>query len=115
VSTFFHPHLPFANHMHDLDARQNDARTPKILEAHHRFDDTFDGPVILFDNVIQVLALANPDRRFPLGIDGLKRCKVGPAFIYGDRLWRAVLVDRVFKISSRGNFFAGASDKFFIP
>jgi hypothetical protein len=33
--------------MHDLDAGQNDARAPKILEAQHRFRDPFDGPVIL--------------------------------------------------------------------
>jgi hypothetical protein len=35
-------HLPFANHVHHLDAGQNDARTPETLEAHHRLDDAFE-------------------------------------------------------------------------
>ena len=40
-------HLPFADHMHDFDACQDDAGAAKILEAHHRLDDAFDGTVIL--------------------------------------------------------------------
>jgi hypothetical protein len=47
MGTFFHPHLPFADHMHKLDSGQNDARAPEILETQHRFRDAFDGPVIL--------------------------------------------------------------------
>jgi hypothetical protein len=47
-------------------------RAPKILEAHHRFRDPCDGPVILLHNVVQGLALPNLDRCFPLGIDRLK-------------------------------------------
>ncbi|MBB5448174.1 hypothetical protein HDG38_006821 [Paraburkholderia sp. WSM4177] len=48
-------HLRFANHVHHLDAGQNDARTPETLEAHDRLDDTFDGAVILLDDVVQIL------------------------------------------------------------
>jgi hypothetical protein len=50
-------HLPFADNMHDLDPGQHDERTPKILEFPHRFDDAFDGAVVLLDGVVQILAL----------------------------------------------------------
>ena len=71
MGAFFNLHLSFPNHMHDLDAGQSDARAPKTLETQHRFRDAFDGPVILFDNVVQVLALPDLDRCFLLGIDRL--------------------------------------------
>ena len=53
-------HLSLADHVRDLDAGQDDARTPEILEPHHRFDNAFDGPVILLDNVVQVFVFAGP-------------------------------------------------------
>jgi hypothetical protein len=37
--------------------------------------------VILLDNVVQVLALLNPDRCFPPGIDRLKGRQIRAAFI----------------------------------
>ncbi|MGF6483090.1 hypothetical protein QFZ91_005317 [Paraburkholderia sp. JPY419] len=45
-------HLPLADHVCDLDARQDDARTAEILKPHHGFDDAFDGTVILLDDVV---------------------------------------------------------------
>ena len=56
-------HLSLADHVRDLYARQDDVRTPEILEPHHRFDDAFDGTVILLDDVIQVFVLPDLDRR----------------------------------------------------
>ncbi|CAB3774743.1 hypothetical protein LMG29542_08121 [Paraburkholderia humisilvae] len=41
--------------MHDLDAGQDDASTPEILETHHWFDDAFDGAVILLHDAIRYL------------------------------------------------------------
>jgi hypothetical protein len=40
-------HLPFGDHMHDLDATQNDTRAAEVLEPEHRSDDAFDGPMVL--------------------------------------------------------------------
>jgi hypothetical protein len=40
--------------MCELYARQDDALAPEIVEPDHRFDDTFDGPVILLDDVVQI-------------------------------------------------------------
>ncbi len=55
MSSMLHFHLSFPDHMHRFDAGQDDAGTTKILEAHHRFDDPFDGPVVLLNNVVQIL------------------------------------------------------------
>ncbi|SAL52489.1 hypothetical protein AWB69_05433 [Caballeronia udeis] len=38
------------------------------------------------------LDLPDLDGRLPLGIDALKGSPIGPAFIHGDRLRRAILV-----------------------
>ena len=54
-------HLPFADHVHKLDATQNDSRTMKVLEALYRARDALDRTVILLDDVVQVLALPNHD------------------------------------------------------
>ena len=36
--------------MHHFDAGENDAGATEILEAHHGFDDAFDGTMVLFNN-----------------------------------------------------------------
>lgn len=46
------PALP--DHVYHFDAWQNDAGAPGILETHHGFDETLDGTMVLFDNVVQV-------------------------------------------------------------
>ncbi|MBB3259250.1 hypothetical protein F4827_004125 [Paraburkholderia bannensis] len=69
-------HLAFANHMHDLVAREDDARTPKILEAHHWPDDTFDEAVVLLDDVNQKFFLADLDRPLGSGVEGLERSQI---------------------------------------
>ena len=79
-------HLPLADHMHDFNARKDDARAPEIIEAHHRPDDAFDGAVVLLGNIVQVLALPDRDRRFPPNIDRLKGRQIRAAFIYRDSL-----------------------------
>lgn len=56
-------HLSLAGHVRDLYAGQDETRAPEILEPHHRFDDAFDGPVILLDDVVQVFVLPHLDRR----------------------------------------------------
>jgi hypothetical protein len=56
-------HLSLADHVRDLYARRDDARTPEILEPTHRFDDALDGPVILLDDLVQVFVLPDLDRR----------------------------------------------------
>ena len=45
-------HLPFRDHMHDLDATQNDTPAAEVLEPEHRSDDAFDGPMVVLNDVV---------------------------------------------------------------
>ena len=72
---------------------RHDARATKILEAHHRFNDAFDGAMVVLDNVVQILVLPDFDGRFPLSIDRLQGGQIGAVFVHSDRLRGAVLVN----------------------
>jgi hypothetical protein len=52
--------LPFANHVHKLDATQNDLGTTKVLEALYRQRDALDCTMVLPD-FVEILALPDDD------------------------------------------------------
>jgi hypothetical protein len=58
----FHHHLTFANHVHQLDANQDIFGRLERRESEHRFSDTFDGPMILLNDVTEVFDLTNARR-----------------------------------------------------
>lgn len=45
-------------HVHDLNASDDDARTPERFESQHRICDSLDAPGVLLDHVIEVFGLA---------------------------------------------------------
>ena len=49
-SVFDRDELAFANHVHDLDAGEQDACAAKGLEAEHRPGDAFDGAAVNTDS-----------------------------------------------------------------
>jgi len=49
---------PLLDHVHRFDAGNEDARAAKGLEPEHGSRDAFDRPVILLDDVVEVLRLA---------------------------------------------------------
>ncbi len=102
-------HLTFANHVHDLDSTKNDAGTAKSLKPHHGPRSTFDRAVILFDNVVEILFLANLDRCFPLGIDRFQSGEVRSALVYRHVLRFAVLRDCPLEICLRGSLVPAGS------
>jgi hypothetical protein len=69
------------------------AGTTKILEAKHGSRASLDRPMILLDNIVQILVLANLDWCFPLRVEGIQRGPVRTAFIDCHRLGIAVLLD----------------------
>ena len=71
--------------MHGLEATDHDACAPKILEPQPWPRSTFDGPVILLDDVVQVLALTDPDRCLALRVHRVQGSQIGAAFVHGDR------------------------------
>ena len=92
-------HLFFSDHAHGFDAAQNDAGTAKAPESEHRTGASLDRSMVLFDNIVQILVLANLHGRFTLGVDDLERSQIGSAFIDCDCLRSTVLIDRLFKIA----------------
>lgn len=48
--------------MDHLDAGEDDLGIRHRLEAKHRSEPAFDVPVILFDPIVEILALADADR-----------------------------------------------------
>jgi hypothetical protein len=48
-------HFPLGDHVHELDSTQQDMRKTKILEPEHRSSPSLDRPMVLFDDVVQVL------------------------------------------------------------
>ena len=87
-------HLPFADHVHKLDAAQNDSRTTKVLEALDWARDALDCTVILLDDVVQVLALPNHDFGAVLGIVIPDPGLVRSALVDVDDLGNTVVLDR---------------------
>jgi alkylation response protein AidB-like acyl-CoA dehydrogenase len=73
IASLWGQHLSFADAVHGLDSTQDDACTAKNLESQHRPDAALDRPVVLLDEVVQILVLADLNRRFLCGIDGLQR------------------------------------------
>jgi hypothetical protein len=53
--------------------------------------------MILFDNIVQVLDLADFDRRLAIGIHCIQRGQIGAALDDGHSLRRTLLGSRVFK------------------
>jgi hypothetical protein len=65
-------HLPFADHVHQFNAREKYAGAAKILESEHRSGSAFNGTVVLLDDVVQVLDLAYDDPFLSSVINGVE-------------------------------------------
>ena len=85
--------LALLDPVHRLDAANEDARAAKGLEPEHRPHDPLDGPVILLDDVVEVLRLAQPDVCAGVGTRALGSRLVGTALVDGDRLRYTVKLD----------------------
>src|SRR5450755_1550848 len=76
--------LAFLDHVHGLDAGDQGARAAKGLEPEHGSHDALDGPVILLDDVVEVLALPHLDVGAGVGTNALDGSGVGAALVDGD-------------------------------
>jgi hypothetical protein len=85
--------LPFTDHVRGLDAGNEDACAAERLEPKHGPSDALDGPVVLLDDVVEVLALTQFDGRAGVGIDALDGSGVGAALVNGDLLGHTVQID----------------------
>jgi hypothetical protein len=96
-------HLPFGDQVSHLDAAEQDACTPEILEPEHGVGMPLDRAVVLVDDIVQVLRLPVLDWRFALGVDGFQRSHTGVTFVDRHRLRFAILGDRFFEIPARSS------------
>jgi hypothetical protein len=71
--------------MHQLNALQSDLGRTKRFEAEHRLDNAFDGPMVLFDEIVQILALAYLERMTGFFLACFESRPVGTALIGGKR------------------------------
>ncbi|EEA02820.1 hypothetical protein BH160DRAFT_1828 [Burkholderia sp. H160] len=105
-------HLSRRDHVHKLNAGQNDSGTAKILEAQLRPGSPLDRPMVLLDEVAEVFGLANLDRRITISIDRFERGEIGSAFVDGYRPGDPILSDRFFKVTpSRSRVAMGAQQE----
>ena len=104
-------HLRFGDHMHDLDAAENDTRPAEVLESEHWSDDAFDGPMVLFNHVVQILDLKDLVGCVALGVHRVQRGQIGSALVDRHRLGYAVLPDRFFGIPLGSSLVTRGSQK----
>ena len=78
------PRLSLAERMHHLDTADGPPRRGELLEPQHRPGAAFDESMVLLDDVVQILALA--ERRTwseqSLVFDGLERDRVGGVLVH---------------------------------
>ena len=79
--------------MHGLDSCDEDSSAPKRLESEHWLGDSFDRPVVLLDDVVEVFVLADQDVDTGISLDTFNGRRVGATLVNGDFLGQAVLVD----------------------
>jgi hypothetical protein len=94
-------HVPFGDHMHQLDADQQDPGTAEGLEPQHWPRASLDRPMILLDHVVGIFALANHDGRFTIDIDRFESGEIGAALINRHGVGFTILLDRFLEIPPR--------------
>jgi hypothetical protein len=86
-------HLSFSYHVHEFDASENGARTSEAFEADDRSGFSFDGSMVLLDDVVEILTLSDRHVRTILPIEVLDARLVRPAFIDVRNARKAIVFD----------------------
>lgn len=79
-------HLFFGEDVRDFNAGKKDSGTAKNFESQH---GSLDRTMALFDKIVEIFGLADPDGRFTIIIDGFECGEIGTAFVDGRRLGHA--------------------------
>ena len=61
--------LIFDNLLHEFNAHENSSGVVESLESEHRLGVEFDAPVVLLDQIIQILTTTDLDRILPSEIE----------------------------------------------
>jgi hypothetical protein len=79
--------------VHDLDTSKDDAGTAERFESKHPASDALDRPVVLLNDVVEVLTLPNRYRRVMLDIITFDARGVGAALVDRDGCGKRVVPD----------------------
>src|ERR1035437_8156997 len=93
------------------DYPDEDPGAPKRLESEHRLGDSFDGPVVLLDDVVEVFVLTHQDVYAGISLDAFNGGRIGAALVDGDLLWHIVQVDGPFQKAARRSLISLGSQK----
>jgi hypothetical protein len=99
--------------MHQFNATQSATDRVEGFEAEHRSNHALDGPMVLLDKIIQVLALADLDfvAAFFLECIESRGIGAGAALIDGHFDWKAVLAHGFPEKAQSGLFVAVGSEQ----
>jgi hypothetical protein len=97
-------HLAFLNHVYQFNALQSDAGRTKRFKAEHWPDDPLDGPMVLFDEIIQILALAYLERMTGFLLKCLESSRIGATLIDSDLVWQTLLTNGFLEKAQSGLF-----------
>ncbi len=78
--------MPFVNHMRGFNTRNDSLCTMEILEPHHGSGYSLNGPVVLFNDVVKILALTHLNVSAGVSDDTKDGCGIGAAFVNRDRI-----------------------------
>jgi hypothetical protein len=97
--------------VHGFNARNDDSGTSKRLEPQHRSGDSFEGPVIRLDEVVQVFVLTHQDIDASVSLYAFSGRRVGATLVDRDLLWDVVQVDDALQKASGRSHIPLASEK----
>ena len=95
--------------MYSLDTCDENLNTPKRLESVHRACDSFDAPMVLFDDVVDVFVLAQQDILEGASRGAFNGRSIGTALIDSDLFRHAVQVVGTFQKAPRGGYISFGS------
>src|SRR3954466_339669 len=83
------PNLPLSDHRHPFVASQRSSCGWQTAKAQPRPDQTFDAPMVLLNDVVEVLDLAQPREapQLTLALHRRDRGRIGRILVNRDRAW----------------------------
>ena len=103
--------LPFLDHVHGLDAGDDASGGPERLEPHHRSGSSLDRPVVLLDDVVEVLRLAQFNCHAAVGDQASHSCGVGAALVNRDLFGYVMQVNGTLEESAGRRYIAPSGEQ----
>ena len=83
--------------MHRFNTSDDNSRAAKGLETEHRSRDAFDSPVVVLNDIVEILCLTQRDGQTAVILDAEDSGRVGTALVDGDFIRRVVQANGAFE------------------